>query len=192
MALARCPTGILGGPRYFPGTGVRDSRRGAAESELRGEGRLPSTNLERRIQRIRPALQVKDTEARPESWVICELADRLQAQGFHYLTAGQVMEEIASLTPIYAGVSSHRLEEEGKLVLRTNLESPQPTQVLHAGKEYSGIQWPCPAEDAPGTGVLYSDGFSGQRGLGDAGVQNCGRRRRPGFPLLAGSRQGAV
>ena len=117
------------------------------------------TNLERRIQRIRPALQVKDTEARPESWVICELADRLQAQGFNYLTAGQVMEEIASLTPIYAGVSSHRLEEEGKLVLRTNLESPQPTQVLHAGKEYSGIQWPCPAEDAPGTGVLYSDGF---------------------------------
>ena len=117
------------------------------------------TNLERRIQRIRPALRVKDTEARPESWVICELADRLQAQGFNYLTAGQVMEEIASLTPIYGGVSSHRLEEEGKLVLRTNLESPQPTQVLHAGKEYSGIQWPCPAEEAPGTGVLYADGF---------------------------------
>ncbi len=117
------------------------------------------TNLERRIQRIRPALRVKDTEARPESWVICELADRLQAQGFNYLTAGQVMEEIASLTPIYGGVSSHRLEEEGKLVLRTNLESPQPTQVLHAGKEYSGIQWPCPAEEAPSTGVLYADGF---------------------------------
>ena len=117
------------------------------------------TNLERRIQRLRPALQVKDTDARPESWVICELANRLQAQGFNYLTAGQVLEEIASLSPVYAGVSSQRLEEEGKLVLRTNLESPQPTQVLHAGKEYSGIQWPCAAEDAPGTPTLYLNGF---------------------------------
>ena len=117
------------------------------------------TNLERRIQRIRPALQVRETDARPESWVICELANRLQAQGFNYLTAGQVMEEIANLSPVYAGVSSHRLEEEGRMVLRTNLESPQPTQVLHAGKEYSGIQWPCPSEDGPGTATLYVDGF---------------------------------
>ena len=117
------------------------------------------TNLERRVQRFRPAIQVTNNDARPESWVICELASRMGARGFNYLTATQVMEEIASLCPIYGGVSYHRLEEGGRLVLRTDLNSPQPTQVLHAGKEYPGIQWPCPAEDAPDTGTLYAEGF---------------------------------
>ncbi len=117
------------------------------------------TNLERRVQRYRPAVQVADNDARPESWVICELASRMGVQGFNYLTAAQVMEEIAGLCPIYGGVSYHRLEEGGRLVLRTDLNSPQPTQVLHAGKEFPGIQWPCPAEDAPDTGTLYAEGF---------------------------------
>ena len=118
------------------------------------------TNLERRVQRFRPALQVENSDARPESWVICELAARMgQGQGFNYLTAGQVMDEIARVSPIYAGVSYHRLEEGGRVVFRTSLESPQPTQALHSGKEYPGIQWPCPSEDAPGTETLYADGF---------------------------------
>ncbi len=118
------------------------------------------TNLERRIQRFRPAIQVTNTDARPDSWVICELASRMGGRGFNFLTAAQVMEEIANLCPSYGGVSYHRLDEGGKLVLRTNLDSPQPTQVLHAGKEYPGLQWPCSAEDAEDTRILYAaEGF---------------------------------
>ena len=81
------------------------------------------------------------------------------ASGFDHLSPGQVMDEIARLCPIYAGVSYQRLEEESRLVLRTNLESPQPTQVLHASREYRGIQWPCEEAGAPSTETLYVDGF---------------------------------
>ena len=117
------------------------------------------TNLERRIQRLEPALQFPAGEARPESWVICELARRMNATGFHYHSAEEVMDEIARLVPTYGGISYQRLEEEGGLVLRTNLESPQPTQVLYSSKEHRGIQWPCSQEDASSTVTLYSNGF---------------------------------
>ena len=117
------------------------------------------TNLERRIQRLTASIQVKNNDSRPESWVLCELARRMGASGFDHLSPGQVMDEIARLCPIYGGVSYQRLEEESRLVLRTNLESPQPTQVLHASREYRGIQWPCEEAGAPSTETLYVEGF---------------------------------
>jgi predicted molibdopterin-dependent oxidoreductase YjgC len=117
------------------------------------------TNLERRVQRLTPSMQVKNNDSRPESWLICELARRMGASGFDHHSADQVMDEIARLSPIYTGISYQRLEEESGLVLRTNLESPQPTQVLHASREYRGIQWPCEAVGAPGTATLYVEGF---------------------------------
>ena len=117
------------------------------------------TNLERRVQRLTASIQVKNNDSRPESWVICELARRMGASGFDHHSPSQVMDEIARLSPIYAGVSYQRLEEESRLVLRTNLESPQPTQVLHASREYRGIQWPCQEPGAPGTETLYVEGF---------------------------------
>ena len=45
------------------------------------------TNLERRVQRLKPVLQFNNDDARPESWVICELARRMNATGFHYPSA---------------------------------------------------------------------------------------------------------
>ena len=44
-------------------------------------------------------------------------------------------------------------------MLRTQLESPQPTQVLYASKQHRGLQWPCPDVKHPGTSTLYADGF---------------------------------
>jgi predicted molibdopterin-dependent oxidoreductase YjgC len=121
------------------------------------------TNLERRIQRSSPVWEnnpaLIEKGPRPEGWVIGQLGQRMAAQGFHHGSAAEVMEEIASLAPQYAGVSYRRLEREGGLVLRTRLDSPQPTQVLYSSKEHRGIQWPCPAQDAPGTATLYSSGF---------------------------------
>ena len=117
------------------------------------------TNLERRVQRVKPGRLSKEGEAQPESWLICQLAQRLGADGFGPATPAGTMAEIARVSPIYAGISYDKLEAQGSLVLRTQLESPQPTQVLYASKEDRGIQWPCPGVDDTGTPTLYQGGF---------------------------------
>ena len=125
------------------------------------------TNLERRIQRLKPGIQLKNNQSQPEGWTICQIAKRMNASGFDFSSSGDVMTEIARLSPIYAGVSYQRLEREASLVLRsdpltsfgTTLDNPKPTQLLYTGREHRGIQWPCTAGDAPGSPILYSDGF---------------------------------
>ena len=135
------------------------------------------TNLERRIQLLRPVFPNSNTKAetnaqanadvdgaRTEAWVIEQLAGRMGADGFSFGSPAGIMDEIAQVTPIYGGISHRRLEREGRLVLASNPESPQPTQVLYSRKEYRGIQWPCPDDAAPGVGVLYRDGFPSEKG----------------------------
>ena len=135
------------------------------------------TNLERRIQLLRPVFPNSNTKAetnaqanadvdgaRTEAWVIEQLAGRMGADGFSFGSPAGIMDEIAQVTPIYGGISHRRLEREGRLVLASNPESPQPTQVLYSRKEYRGIQWPCPDGAAPGVGVLYRDGFPLEKG----------------------------
>ncbi len=117
------------------------------------------TNLERRIQTLRPAISMKRGEARSERWAISRLARRMNAKGFDFSSAAAVMEEIARVTPIYGGVSLERLEAEGRLVFRPDVSNPLPTQVLYSDKEYRGIQWPCPTADSKGVEVLYSEGL---------------------------------
>ncbi len=117
------------------------------------------TNLERRVQRIKPAASRNDGP-QPESWLLTHLAARLKPEVFPALTPAETMLEIAQVAPIYAGISHRRLESEGSLVLRTQLESPQPTQVLYASKQHRGLQWPCPDSGHPGTTSLYSGGFA--------------------------------
>ena len=122
------------------------------------------TNLERRVQRLTPATRRKSS-AKPEGWVLTELGQRLKPESFPALTPGEVMDEIARIAPIYGGISHSRLESEGSLVLRTLLESPQPTQVLYASKQHKGLQWPCPEPGHPGAAVLYSDGFPDKKAI---------------------------
>ena len=121
------------------------------------------TNLERRIQRIRPVLAPGKGEAKSEQWFLIELAKRLGAPGFDYPSAEAVMDEIVQVVPNYAGLSYGRLESESALVLRSGLESPKPTQLLYASKEYRGIQWPGSTTSRVGTAVLYLDGFPSGR-----------------------------
>ena len=122
------------------------------------------TNIERRVQRLSPAAQ-RDTAARPESWVLTQLALRIKPDVLPDLTPAEVMDEIARVATIYGGISHRRLEREGSLVLRTQLESPQPTQVLYASKQHKGLQWPCPEPGHPGTATLYSDGFPDRKAI---------------------------
>ena len=117
------------------------------------------TNLERRVQRIKSAVS-KNDGAEPESWVLIQLGQRLKADIFPAMTPAETMDEIAQVTGIYGGISHRRLESEGSLVLRTQLESPQPTQVLYASRQHRGLQWPCPDAGHRGTPTLFADGFA--------------------------------
>ena len=127
------------------------------------------TNLERRVQRLKPAANLvehgQDDGAQPESWMLSQLAQRLKPDVFPAMTSEETMDEIARVAEIYGGISHRRLESEGSLVLRTQLESPQPTQVLYAGRQHRGLQWPCPGPGHPGTPTLYSGGFSENRAV---------------------------
>jgi formate dehydrogenase alpha subunit len=104
------------------------------------------TNSERRVQRVRQALQPPGL-ARPDWWITCELAKRvgrrlgiaLERQ-FTYADPAEIFDEMAALTPFLGGLSHARLDREG------------------------GLQWPCPTPDHPGTRFLYADSFPRGKG----------------------------
>ncbi len=105
------------------------------------------TATDRRIQRIRQAIAPLG-EARPDWQIVRDLGQRMTAgqelqarfAGWEYEGPAAIMDEMAAVTPQYAGVSFRRLEERGDL------------------------QWPVPGADHPGTPILHKDRFS--RGLG--------------------------
>ena len=109
------------------------------------------TNTERRVQPVRKAIE-SPGEAKPDSWIIAELARRMIALGmatpqedaphaaWDYPHVADVLAEINQLTPIYGGITFRRLEEGETL------------------------QWPTPSPDHPGTPILHVGKFS--RGLG--------------------------
>ena len=95
------------------------------------------TNTERRVQRVRKALEpVGDSKA---DWEI--LRDIMQTfdTKIKYDSPLDVMEEIRELVPLYGGISYERLED-------------------------GGLQWPCPSLDHSGTKFLHENKFT--RGLG--------------------------
>ncbi len=96
------------------------------------------TNTDRRVQRVRKAVEPPG-EAREDSWIIAQVAARM---GYNMgdISAPSVMEEIAGLTPSYAGISYRRLEELGEL------------------------RWPCPSPDHPGTPILHVEKFTRGKG----------------------------
>ncbi|MEL7029847.1 MAG: formate dehydrogenase subunit alpha, partial [Pseudomonadota bacterium] len=93
-------------------------------------------NAERRINRVRPAMKPKTGK---EEWrATQELVQALGYSDMNYDTAADIMEEIAALTPTFAGVSHAMLDDVGS------------------------VQWPC-NEDAPeGTPIMHIDGFVGR------------------------------
>ena len=95
------------------------------------------TNTERRVQRVRKALQAPG-QARQDWEILTDLATRM-GKPMHYGSPAEIMDEIASLTPIYGGISYERLAT-------------------------GSLQWPCPEPTHPGTPYLHKGRFS--RGLG--------------------------
>jgi formate dehydrogenase major subunit len=88
------------------------------------------TNAERRIQLVRKVMEPANGL---EDWqVTLELAKALGI-GWHYDHASEIMDEIARLTPTFAGVSHARLEAEGSLQWPVNETHPDGAPVMHVG-----------------------------------------------------------
>jgi len=95
------------------------------------------SNTERRVQRVRKALEPPG-EAKSDWEILCGISNRF-GYPMNYASAKEIFEEVASVTPSYAGITYKRIEREG-------------------------IQWPCPTPEHKGTKFLHKDKFS--RGLG--------------------------
>ena len=96
------------------------------------------SNTERRVQRVRKAVELEG-EMRLDTDIFIDLMNRM---GYPQprLTSEEIMDEIASLTPIFGGISHRRLDKG------------------------ESLQWPCPDKNHPGTPILHVGKFS--RGLG--------------------------
>jgi predicted molibdopterin-dependent oxidoreductase YjgC len=100
----------------------------ASASWCEAEGTV--TNSERRVQRVRKALDPPG-EARDDIEIICSLAQRLGCD-LNYASAEDAWNELRSLSPMHGGMSYARLEE------------------------LQGIPWPCADEDDPGSPFLHA------------------------------------
>jgi predicted molibdopterin-dependent oxidoreductase YjgC len=89
------------------------------------------TNLERRVQLLRPALSPKgDGDA---DWrILSQIARRMGGAGFGYTEEEQIFDELNNLVSPYGGITYGRLES-------------------------GGLQWPCLAADMVDTPILYAD-----------------------------------
>jgi formate dehydrogenase major subunit len=99
------------------------------------------TNSERRVQRVRKALDPPGN-ARDDIAILADMAKRL-GRDWGDVTAASAWEELRTLAPNHAGMSYERLEKLG------------------------GIQWPCFDEDDPGAlflhGRLWEEPVQGPR-----------------------------
>ncbi len=95
------------------------------------------SNTERRVQRVRKAVEPPG-QARTDWEIVADLSSRM-GYAMKYDSAKQIMDEVNTLAPSYAGITYDRIEK-------------------------TGLQWPCPTKDHPGTRFLHKDRFS--RGLG--------------------------
>ncbi|GAP14296.1 formate dehydrogenase, alpha subunit, archaeal-type [Longilinea arvoryzae] len=113
------------------------------------------TNTDRRVQRVRQAIQARG-QSRADWQIVCDLARRLETRlkrstsaGWNYQNPAEVMREIGSVVPEYRGITYERIE---------NL----------------GIQTPTWDENHPGTPYLFAETFPRGRGkfhpLEDAGM----------------------
>jgi formate dehydrogenase alpha subunit len=95
------------------------------------------TNTERKVLRVRKAIDPPGV-AREDYRIICGISEKM-GYPMNYADASEVMAEINKLTPSYGGVLYSRIET-------------------------SGLVWPCPTPDHPGTPVLHTKAFTKGKG----------------------------
>jgi formate dehydrogenase alpha subunit len=117
------------------------------------------TNTERRIQLVHKAIESPGI-ARPDWWIISELAKNILLKGkrkigkgtfssWDYQNTAEIMDEIAALTPIYAGVSQQRLLNGETLQWPVKDNSHPGTPILHVGQFSRGKGQFNPIEHIP-------------------------------------------
>jgi len=103
------------------------------------------TNTDRRVQQVRQALAPRG-QSRPDWQIICDLAQRIEARlgrttsaRWDYQHPSQILAELGSVVPEYAGVLYERIEK-------------------------TGLQTPVWDRSHPGTPFLFSQSFPSGRG----------------------------
>jgi len=116
------------------------------------------TNAERRIQLVRKVMAPRNGY---EDWQITQMLANALGYSMKYSHASEIMDEIARLTPTFAGVSFDRIDGLGS------------------------VQWPCNAAAPEGTPVMHMNGFV--RGKGRFMITEyvaTDEKVGPRFPLL--------
>ena len=86
------------------------------------------TNAERRINRVRRVMAPKATYA---DWQVTQMLANAMGANWTYTHPSQIMDEIAMLTPSFAGVNYERLEELGSIQWPCNEKAPEGTPLMH-------------------------------------------------------------
>jgi formate dehydrogenase major subunit len=88
------------------------------------------TNAERRVSPVR---RVMAPLAGYEDWEVTQLLSNALGYPMHYNSAEEILDEIASLVPTFAGISWKKLEELGSVQWPCNDEAPEGTPTMHVG-----------------------------------------------------------
>ena len=92
-------------------------------------------NAERRIQLVRKVMAPKNGY---EDWEITCMISNAMGYPMHYSHPSEIMDEIARLTPTFAGVSFKLLEEVGSVQWPCNEKTPMGTPVMHVDQFVRG------------------------------------------------------
>jgi formate dehydrogenase major subunit len=87
-------------------------------------------NAERRIGMVHKAIPPKNGY---EDWQITQSIANQFGANWNYTHPSQIMDEVARLTPTFAGVSFERLERDGALQWPVNDKAPMGTPIMHIG-----------------------------------------------------------
>lgn len=97
------------------------------------------TNAERRISPVR---KVMSPLTGYQDWEVTQMLSNAMGYPMNYNHPSEIMDEIASLTPTFAGVSYDKIDQLGS------------------------IQWPCYDEDSVGTPIMHEETFMRDNGKG--------------------------
>ncbi len=93
------------------------------------------TNAERRINRVRKAIPPM---AGFEDWQTTMMLSEALGYPMSYKHPSEIMDEIARLTPTFAGVSYEKLDQLGSVQWPCNEKAPEGTPIMHIGQFVRG------------------------------------------------------
>jgi formate dehydrogenase major subunit len=93
------------------------------------------TNAERRVSRVR---KVMEPRAGFQDWEVTVLLSNALGYPMQYRHASEIMDEIARLTPTFAGFTYEKLDRLGSIQWPCNDRAPEGTPTMHVGEFVRG------------------------------------------------------